>query len=245
MSSTPADAGRRFRPRLWPSSVDAVRPCCLGRPGHLAAAAAGVEGRPDRGMRQAQLAEAGHADSARRRSTGLDFRRLSARGTYLHEAAFAFGLTAFDGQPGGQAGHPAAARGRRRDPRRPRLAAAGAAAAQHAAGPPAGRAGRAGRDRPLARRTSRGAGWRPTDTPAQRRWYNWDIPAHRARRWAWQLAPLELVLERSDGPAGLPRGRAGRDRFPEQSSELCAHLVRARRGAPGHLHPVQLQQAGS
>ena len=173
---------------------------------------------------------------------GLDFRRLSARGTYLHEAAFAFGLSAFDGQPGARLVTPL-----RLDDGRVILVDRGwlPQSLLPPNTPPDLQPGGSVTVEGIGRwRGDIVPGWMaPADSPAQRRWFTWDIPSIE-QALGLELAPLELVLERSEGPAALPKASTGRDRFPQQSSGLCADVVWARRGAPGHLHPVQLHQAG-
>ena len=98
MSSTPAKAGRVFRPRLWPTI----------------ATLAGIAVLLSLGTWQLQRLEwkRGLIEHAERQlaapatplpATGLedfDFRRVSLTGTYLHNAAFAFGFTAEGGAPG-------------------------------------------------------------------------------------------------------------------------------------------------
>jgi surfeit locus 1 family protein len=210
MSSTLADAGRRFRPRLWPSLWTLFGLVVLVGLGTWQLQR--LAWKEDLIRRaEAQLAETampiplGPLD-------GLDFRRLSARGTYLHEAAFAFGLTAFDGQPGARLVTPL----RLEDGRvilvdrgwlpqsllppntPPDLKPAGPVTVEGI-----------GRWRGNIAR-----GWMaPNDSPAQRRWFNWDIPSLEGAL-GLQLAPLELVLERSDGPAGLPRAERVEIDFP-------------------------------
>ena len=53
----------------------------------------------------------------------------------------------------------------------------------------------------------------PDDTPALRRWYNWDIPA-MAAALGLTIEPLEIVLERSEGSAGLPKAETVSIDFP-------------------------------
>jgi surfeit locus 1 family protein len=53
----------------------------------------------------------------------------------------------------------------------------------------------------------------PADTPDLRRWYTWDLPAMSAAA-GLPLEPLVLVLERSEGPEGLPKAERVSLDFP-------------------------------
>ena len=203
MSSTPADAGRRFRPRLWPTLATLVGLAVSGRPGHLAAAAAGLEGRPDRRMRQRswrQPAMPLPPGAARRDWTFAGCPRVAPICTMRPSPS---ALTAFDGQPGGRLVTPL-----RLDDGRMILVDRGWLP-QSLLPPntppdlqPAGPVALEG----IARwRGDFARGWMaPADSPAQRRWFNWDIPAHGggagpaaraaragpgAVRWAGRPAP--------------------------------------------------------
>ena len=98
MSSTPADVARRFRLRFWPTLATLVGLAVLAALGTWQLQRlAWKQDLIDRA--EAQLAAAA-APVPAGPLDGLDFRRLSAQGTYLHGAAFAFGLTAVAGEPG-------------------------------------------------------------------------------------------------------------------------------------------------
>jgi surfeit locus 1 family protein len=132
---------------------------------------------------------------------GLDFRRVSATGSYVHDAAFAFGFLAEGGRPGARLVTPFQLDDGRvllvdrgwlpEDLLPPNL-------------PP---------DlQPSGRRTVEGvARWRgearrgwmtPADAPEHGRWYGWDVSA-MAAALGLPLEPLVLVVERPEGPAGL------------------------------------------
>jgi surfeit locus 1 family protein len=133
----------------------------------------------------------------------LDFRRITVRGVYLHDAAFMFGLSASGGEPGGRLVTPL-----RLDDGRvvlvnrgwlpedllppnvpPGLRPSGQVTLEGVARWRGG-----GRDR----------GWMvPADQPGRRRWFSWDIAAME-RALGMPLLPVALTLERSEGPAGLP-----------------------------------------
>ena len=201
MSSTPADVGRAFRPRMWPTLVTLAGLAALLALGtwqlqrmawkrDLIAHATAQRAEP------AQTLPAGDL-------SGLDFRRVAASGTYLHDAAFAFGFSAENGRPGGRLITPLRLADGRTilvdrgwmpedllPPNVPGGLELGGTVALEG----------------IARwRADAPRGWMaPDDTPTLRRWYSWDIPAMAA---AMRLAiePLELVLERSEGPADLPK----------------------------------------
>jgi surfeit locus 1 family protein len=134
---------------------------------------------------------------------GMDFRKVAVRGSYLHDKAVAFGLTAADGRPGAHLVTPFRLEDGRvilvdrgwlpedlLPPRVPRGLE------------PGGTVPLAGvvryRADPVRNLLT------PADRPGERRWFSWDIPALSAFSGA-PLLPLVLVLARSEGPAGLPR----------------------------------------
>jgi surfeit locus 1 family protein len=209
LTATPADAAgrpRRFRFRLWPT----------------AAAFLGVAVLLGLGTWQVQRlvwktdlithAEAGLAappvalPAAGSDLAALDFRHVTARGAYLHDAAFAFGLSASGGAPGGRLITPL-----RLDDGRVVLVDRGWL--PEALLPPNVSEGL----RPSGQVTIEGvARWRggglgrgwmvPADQPGRRRWFGWDIPAME-RALGMPLLPVVLVLESSEGPAGLPQAQ--------------------------------------
>lgn len=204
MSSTPAEAGRRFRPRLRPTlATFAALLVLVGLGTWQLQRLTWKEGLIAHA--QAQLAEPpvplpaeGLAD--------LDFRRVAATGSYLHDAAFAFGFLAEDGRPGGRLITPF------------RLADGRVILVDRGWMPEDLLPPKVPRGlRPEGTVTLDGiARWRgdgkrawmtPADTPELRRWYGWDIPAMQAAT-ALPILPIVLVLERSEGPAGLPRAEA-------------------------------------
>ncbi|MGE3290593.1 MAG: SURF1 family protein [Geminicoccaceae bacterium] len=201
MSSTPAEAGRAFRPRLWPTVATLAGLALLLSLGTWQLQRLEWK-RGLIGHAQAQLAAAPLPLPETGLET-LDFRRVSLKGTYLHDAAFAFGFTAEDGAPGSRLITPF-----RLDDGRVVLVDRGWLPTDLL--PPHVPAGLQipgtitlegiGRWRGSWHRT-----WfTPDDSPAQRRWYGWDIPA-MAEATGLPLEPLEVVLERSEGPAGLPQ----------------------------------------
>ncbi len=201
MSSTPAEAGRIFRPRLWPTIATLAGLAVLLSLGtwqlqrlewkrgliehaSLQLAAPAVP-----------LPTAGLDD--------LDFRRVSVTGTYLHDAAFAFGFTAEGGAPGSRLITPF-----RLEDGRVVLVDRGWLPTDLL--PPHVPKGL----EPQGTLTLEGVGrWRgswhrtwltPDNASADRRWYGWDVQAMAAET-GLALEPMEIVLERSEGPAGLPR----------------------------------------
>ena len=210
MSSTPAEAGWRFRPRLWPTVATLAgllillslgtwqlqrlawkRDLIARAEAQLAAPAVALD--PDEG-------------------SALDYRRVSATGTYLHDRAFAFGFSAEDGRPGGRLVTPfqladgrivLVDRGWLPEDLLPPQVPGGL--------DPQGEVALEG----IARwRGDVGAGWFALeDSPDQRRWYNWNVPA-MAQALGVPLEPVEIVLERSEGPAGLPKAEPVSVAFP-------------------------------
>jgi surfeit locus 1 family protein len=134
--------------------------------------------------------------------SGLDFRRVAVLGSYRHDLAVAFGFSAEGGRPGGRLITPL-----RLDDGRVILVdrgwmPEGLLPPDMPAGlEPEGPVALEG----IARwRGDYARGWMsPADTPHLRRWYNWDLPAMSAAA-GLPLEPLVLVLERSEGPEGLP-----------------------------------------
>ena len=142
----------------------------------------------------------------------LDYRRVSVSGSYLHDGAFAFGFSAESGRPGGRLITPFRLtdgrtvlidRGWIPEDLLPPNVPAGLR--------PAGTVGLEGIAR--WRGDAKRAWMAPDDMPALRRWYNWDIPA-MAAALELTIEPLEIVLERSEGPAGLPKAETVSIDFP-------------------------------
>jgi surfeit locus 1 family protein len=197
----PAESGYVFRPRLWPTIVTLAALAVLVSLGTWQLQR--LEWK--RGLierAQAQLA----APPLPLPATGLedlDFRRVALAGTYLHDAAFAFGFTAEDGAPGSRLVTPFRLGDGRiflidRGWLPTDLLPPHVPKALEPAGPVTLEG--VGRWRGSWHRT-----WlTPDDSPAHRRWYGWDIPA-MAEAAGLPLEPLEVMLERSEGPAGLPR----------------------------------------
>jgi surfeit locus 1 family protein len=210
MSSIPADAGRVFRPRLWPTLATLAGLAVLLPLGTWQLQRLTWK-RDLIAHAQAQLAEAPQAvppdDLA-----DFNYRRVSAIGRYLHDQAFAFGFSAENGRPGGRLITPFQLTDGRTilvdrgwmpedllPPNVPHgLEPEGTITLEGI-----------GRWRGGAQR-----GWlSPDDTPDRRRWHNWDIEG-MASALALPLDPLELVLERSEGPAGLPKAEPVAVTFP-------------------------------
>ena len=167
---------------------------------------------------EAQLAAPAHPLPAGDLSA-LDYRRVSASGTYLHDLAFAFGFSAEGGRPGGRLITPLRLtdgrtilvdRGWMPEDLLPPNVPAGLQPGRHRG---------ASKASPAGAETRSAAGWPPTTRRPQRRWYNWDIPA-MAAALGLTIEPLEIVLERSEGSAGSAQGGDGLDRFPQRPSEL-------------------------
>jgi surfeit locus 1 family protein len=210
MSSTPADLGRRFRPRLWPTVGALAGVVVLLGLGtwqlqRLAWKEALIS------AAQAQLAATPLALPADGLEA-LDFRRVGAAGTYLHDASFAFGLSASGGEPGARLITPF-----RLDDGRVILVDRGWL--PEALLPPDVPAGLQVTGRVAVEGVARWRGdlrrtWlTPVDDPAKRRWFSWDVPAIEGAL-GLSIEPLELVLERSEGPAGLPKAEPVRAQFP-------------------------------
>jgi surfeit locus 1 family protein len=144
--------------------------------------------------------------------SGLDHRRVAAQGVYLHDAAFAFGFSAKGGRPGGHLITPLRLADGRiilvdrgwlpedlLPPNVPTGLQPGAIVALEGVARWRGDATR---------------GWMtPDDTPSQRRWYGWDIPA-MGDTLGEAIEPLVLVLEHYEGPSGLPKAERVSIDFP-------------------------------
>lgn len=210
MSSTPADAGRRFRFRPWLTLAVLLSLALLLSLGTwqvqrlrwkqaLIATA------------ETQLAQAPAELPPGTDLAGADYRRFTVRGRYLHEAALAFGLRASGNEPGAHLITPfrltdgrtiLVDRGWLPERLLPPAVPAGAQ--------PAGELTREGVARWRAAPTRT---WlTPADQPDRRRWFGWDIPAMAAATGE-ALVPLVLVLDRSEGPDGLPRAAPVRAEF--------------------------------
>ena len=210
MTPTAADAAgsprrRRFRFRLWPTlAVLAALALLLGlgawqvqrlgwKTDLIARAEAGLAAPP------VALPAAGTDLEA------LDFRLVTARGAYLHDAAFAFGLSASNGEPGGRLITPL-----RLDDGRVVLVDRGwLPEALLPPNVPEGlrQSGQVTLEGVARWRGGPGRGWMtPADQPERRRWFGWDIAA-MGRALGTPLLPVVLVLERSEGPAGLPQAQ--------------------------------------
>ena len=201
MSSTPAELGLAFRPRPWPTLATLLGLVVLVGLGTWQLQRLSWK-QEVIGHAEAQLAAPAAAlpvgDLA-----GMDFRRVAAAGTYLHEAAFAFGFLAEGGRPGARLVTPF-----RLEDGRVILVDRGWLPEEllPPALPPV--------LQPAGTRTLEGvARWRgdfrrgwltPADAPGQRRWYGWDVPA-MAAAMDLPLEPLVLMLERPDGPEGWPK----------------------------------------
>jgi surfeit locus 1 family protein len=196
-----AAGGRRFRPRPWPTLLTLAALAVLLALGTwqlcrlawkedlIARAEAGLK------APAAPLPPGPLDDPA-----ALDFRRVAARGAYLHDAAFAFGLTARAGEAGARLVTPLAlADGRTLLVDRGWLPSALLPPAVPDGLEPAGEVVVEG----VARdRSGGGRGpFQPADDPAGRRWYAWDLPAMAA---AVGRPLLPVVLVAQPGPGGGP-----------------------------------------
>lgn len=210
MSSTAADAGRSFRPRLWPTLATLAALMVL--------LSLGTWQLQRMAWKQGLIAHAEAQLAAPAVSlplgdpSGLDYRRVAVSGSYRHDLAFAFGFSAENGRPGGRLITPLRLsdgrvilvdRGWMPEDRLPPnvpgdLQPGGTVALDGIA-----------RWRGDAER-----GWMtPDDTPGLRRWYGWDVPA-MADALDLTIVPLVLVLDRSEGPAGLPKAEPVSIEFP-------------------------------
>ena len=204
MNSAAAEGPRRqrFRLRFWPTLITLVGTAVLvglgtwqlqrlGWKEGLIAAAQARLGQPPRAL-TADLAP----DLA-------DYRHVTARGHYLHDRAFAFGLAANGNEPGAVLVTPFALqdgrvilveRGWLPETLLPPRVPAGLE--------PAGERAITGvtRWRPQPARNF----VTPADEPQRRRWFAWDVPAMAAAT-GLPLLPVVLTLDASDGPAGLPK----------------------------------------
>jgi surfeit locus 1 family protein len=201
MSSTPAEAGRVFRPRLWPTLATLVGVALLLSLGTWQLQRlAWKRGLIEHAQSQLAAAPVPLPDAG---LENFDFRRVSVTGRYLHDAAFAFGFTAEDGAPGSRLITPF-----RLEDGRVILVDRGWLPTELL--PPHVPKGL----EPSAKVTLDGIGrwlgsWHrtwltPDASPTEHRWYGWDIPA-MAEATGLPLEPVEVVLERSEGPAGLPK----------------------------------------
>jgi surfeit locus 1 family protein len=211
MSSMPAEAGRhRLGLRFWPTLLTLVGLVVLIGLGtwqlQRLAWKEGLIARVQAQLAQPALSLAPGADLA-----GLDFRRVAVRGAYRHEAAFAFGLTASGNEPGAHLITPFVLedgsiilidRGWLPESLLPPQVPAGLQ--------PGGTVELEG----IARyRGNPDRTWlTPADQPDRRRWFGWDVPA-MAQATGLPLLPLAVVLDRSEGPAGLPKVTAVRPEF--------------------------------
>lgn len=143
---------------------------------------------------------------------GLNFRHVTARGAYLHDAAFAFGVEASGNEPGARLATPF----RLEDGR---VILVGRGWLPESLLPPNVPEGLepegvvtvtgVGRSRVDPQRN-----WlTPANEPGKRRWFSWDIPA-MAQATGLPLQPFEIVLESPEGPAGLPKAGPYRPEIP-------------------------------
>jgi surfeit locus 1 family protein len=203
MSSTRADAGgRRFRFLLWPTVTTLLGLAVLLSLGtwqvRRLAWKEGLVADIERGL-AAPSVEIGPGTDLE----SLDFRHVTARGAYLHDAAMAFGVEASGNEPGARLATPF----RLEDGR---VILVGRGWLPESLLPPRVPGGLEPRG-PVTltgigrARVDPQANWlTPANDPARRRWFSWDVPA-MARATGLPLEPFEIVLERSEGPAGLPR----------------------------------------
>lgn len=203
MSSTPArPARRRFRCRLWPTVITAAGLVLL-----LGLGTWQVErlGWKTELIRQAEEGLAAPAvdlpDDAG--LEGLDFRHVSVRGTYLHDAAIGFGLSAVQGEPGGRLVTPL-----RLDDGRIVLVDRGwlpEALLPPRTPPGLQPSGEVDIEGVARWRGGGKPGWlTPTNEPDKRRWFGWDLPALE-QALGMSLLPVEIVLERTEGTGELPK----------------------------------------
>jgi surfeit locus 1 family protein len=202
-----ADVGRRFHLQLWPTIVTIV--------GLMVLASLGTWQMRRLAWKEDLIAQietritappvelAQGADLA-----ALNYRHVTARGTYLHDAAFAFGVEASGNEPGARLATPF----RLEDGR---VILVGRGWLPESLLPPNVPNGLEpegiitvtgiGRSRVDAQSNA----MTPANQPERRRWFSWDVPA-MARATGLPLEPFEIVLERSEGPAGLPKANAFR-----------------------------------
>lgn len=200
---SPSPAGRRFRLRFWPTIITMAGLLLLlglgtwqaqrlaWKTGLIAQVEARLAEPP------VPLPEPG-ADLS-----SFDFRRVEVRGTYRHDAAFAFGLQASGNEPGARLITPLRLddgrvllvdRGWLPEPLLPPNVPDGLQPEDTVA-----------RTGVLRLRGEVAASWlTPTSQPDRRRWFAWDMPALE-NALGMSLLPAVLVLERSEGSAGLPR----------------------------------------
>lgn len=204
MSSTLAShPRRRFRPRFWPTLITLLGLLVLLSLGTWQLQR--LAWKTDLIARaEARLAEPPLPLLAQvANPAALDFRRIAVRGTYLHDAAFAFGLQASGNEPGGRLITPLHLEdGRVLLVDRGWLPEALLPPDVPDGLQPSGTVKLDGiaRFRGDVERT-----WlTPADQPDERRWFTWDMPALQDAL-GLPLMPVVLSLERSEGSAGLPK----------------------------------------
>lgn len=210
MSSTPASAGRVFRPRLWPTLATIA--------GLAVLLALGTWQMQRLAWKQDLIAHA-RAQIAAAASplpegdlAELDFRRVTVTGHYLRDDAFAFGFSADDGRSGSQLVTPF-----QLDDSRVVLVDRGWMPSDLL--PPHVPGGLQPQGSIALEGVARWRGsWRriwltPANAPELRRWYGWDFD-EMAAATGLTLEPLVIVLERSEGDAGLPHARPVEVDFP-------------------------------
>jgi surfeit locus 1 family protein len=209
MSSTPADAAglhrHRFHFRPWPTLAALVGIAVLLSLGtwqlQRLAWKTDLIARAETGLAAPPVPLPTGTDLA----AGIDFRRVSVRGTYMHDAAFGFGVSASGGEPGARLITPFRLEDGRvilvdrgwlpeglLPPDVPEgLQPGGPTALEGVA------RWRGGAER----------GWMiPPDQPERRRWFSWDIAAME-RALGTPLVPVSLALQRPDSLAGLPKAQ--------------------------------------
>jgi surfeit locus 1 family protein len=211
LTATPAEAAgcphrrRRFRFRPWPTVATLLGVAVLLGLGTWQVQRLGWKtdliAHAEAGLAAPPLA----LQAAGTDLEALDFRHVTARGTYLHDAAFAFGLSASGGEPGGRLITPL-----RLDDGRVVLVDRGwLPEALLPPNVPEGLrpSGQVTLEGVARWRGGPGRGWMtPADQPERRRWFGWDIAA-MGRALGTPLLPVVLVLERFEGPVALPQAQ--------------------------------------
>lgn len=205
MSSTPAAeiGGRRFRPRFWPTIATAVGLAILLALGtwqvKRLAWKTDLIARAEERLALPAIALPSDPDTD---WAALDFRRVEVSGTYLHDDAFAFGVSGVDGQPGSMLVTPLALDdGRTLLVERGWLPSAILPPDVPDGLEPQGEVKLTG---VLRYRGQPGHNpFEPTNDAQGRRWYGWNLEA-MGEAAGEPLLPVSLVLEKSEGPAGLP-----------------------------------------
>ena len=202
----------------------------------MADAAPGLEAGSDRACagadRRRRLTLAGRAISP-----SLDFRRVTVTGHYLHDDAFAFGFSADDGRSGSQLVTPF-----QLDDGRVVLVDRGWMPSDLL--PPHVPGGLQPRGTITLEGVARWRGsWRriwltPANAPELRRWYGWDFD-EMAAATGLTLEPLVIVLERSEGDAGLPHARPVEVDFPNDHLSYAITWYSLAGILAGDLRPVQ------